>query len=229
MINFFGSKKPVRTSNSGPEKIRDVHVGCGTEIISGWCNVDIQELPGVDLVLDVTSGLPFSDIDHIFCEHFIEHLRFDDGLRFLEGCWRSLTQGGMLRISTPNLDWVYLTHYSVDAGRAADKISNTFMLNRAFYGWGHQFLYSREMMLEVLGAVGFRDVVECEYGNSDHAAFQGLERHERYEATPELPDVLIFEATKHGEETGGGDSRDTLLRRAHDEILGMLTWKVEGS
>jgi len=97
-------KKPVAPKRPETEVSRRLHVGCGTEIISGWCNIDLQELPGIDLVLDVTREFPFSDADYIFCEHFIEHLRFDDGLRFLEGCWRSLTDGGVLRISTPNLD-----------------------------------------------------------------------------------------------------------------------------
>jgi predicted SAM-dependent methyltransferase len=204
-----------------------LHVGCGSEIIPGWCNIDVQKLPGVDLVLDVTRGFRFSDIDYIFAEHFIEHLRFDEGLRFLEDCWRSLADGGVLRISTPNLDWVYVTHYSVDPGQAGNKVSNTFMLNRAFYGWGHQFLYSREMMLEVLAAVGFSDVVECEYGSSDHVDLLGLERHERCEATPEMPDVLIFEATKHEIEIGSGNSRDKILKRAQHEFLEKLDWKVE--
>lgn len=220
-------KKQAAPKRPETDASRRLHVGCGTEIISGWCNIDLQDLPGIDLVLDVTREFPFSDVDYIFCEHFIEHLRFDDGLRFLDGCWRSLTEGGVLRISTPNLDWVYLTHYSVEPGHSVDRVSNTFMLNRAFYGWGHQFLYSREMMFEVLGAVRFRDVVECEYGVSDHAALQGLERHERCEATPELPDVLIFEATKHEAEVEERNVRETILRRAQDEFLAMLSWKVE--
>lgn len=223
----FLRKKPSALKGPAAEVGRRLHIGCGSEIIPGWFNVDVQELPGVDMVLDVTRGFPFSDIDYIFCEHFVEHLRFDDGLHFLDGCWRSLTDGGVLRISTPNLDWVYLTHYSVDPGRAADRISNTFMLNRAFYGWGHQFLYSREMLLEVLGAVGFHDVVECTYGSSDHGALVGLERHEQYPGTPELPDVLIFEATRHGTKDRNGSERDAILRRAQDEFLGMLSWKLE--
>jgi len=179
------------------------------------------------MVLDVTEEFSFSDAEFIYCEHFIEHLRFDQGLGFLEACYEALSDGGVLRLSTPNLDWVYLTHYST-AGSAdvRKRISNTFMLNRAFYGWGHQFLYSREILSEVLDAVGFRNIVECEYGISDRSALRRLERHERYESTLELPDVLIFEAEKGGDGKGKRTARDTLLRQAREEFLGMLEWKL---
>ena len=36
-----------------------LHVGCGPERLDGWVNVDIQQLPSVDVVADVTQGLPF--------------------------------------------------------------------------------------------------------------------------------------------------------------------------
>lgn len=217
----------MQANRSEHETARNLHVGCGTEIIPGWCNIDVQELPGVDLVLDVTRGFPFSDVNYIFCEHFIEHLRFDDGVHFLHGCWRALNETGVLRISTPNLDWVYLTHYSVEPGRASDKISNTLMLNRAFYGWGHQFLYSREMLLAILEAVGFCDVVECDYGVSAHGSLQGLERHERCGSTPELPDVLIFEATRGHPGSDAAELREAILNQAHEEFLQMLNWRLD--
>lgn len=225
-MGFLRGKSRVPT-RAVSEPVRRLHVGCGTEVIDGWCNIDIQDLPGVDFVLDVTQEFPFRDVEYIFSEHFIEHLRFDDGIRFVENCWWSLVDGGSLRISTPNLDWVYLTHYSVDPDCSAERISKTFMLNRAFYGWGHKFLYSRDMLVAVLEAVGFVEIVEYEYGVSRHSALQGLERHERYESAPDLPDVLIFEATKRGLEVPGTGARDELVKLGQEQFLGMLEWKIE--
>jgi predicted SAM-dependent methyltransferase len=227
-VRFLRRESKARNS-PGTEELRRLHVGCGTEIIPGWCNIDIQDLPGVDIVLDITEGFNFSDAEYIYCEHFIEHLRFDQGFDFLAACHEALAEGGVLRLSTPNIDWVYLTHFSADTTDVQKRVANTFMLNRAFYGWGHQFLYSREVLSEVLDAVGFRNIIECEYGMSDRARLAGLERHERYESTPQLPDVLILEAERGRGAAKKKVVRDTILRQAREEFLHMLEWRLDGN
>ena len=51
-----------------------LHVGCGSLILPGWINVDLESQPGVDHVLDVRRGLPFGNLRYVFAEHFLEHL-----------------------------------------------------------------------------------------------------------------------------------------------------------
>lgn len=173
-----------------------LHVGCGTEAIPGWVNLDNKALPGVDRVIDVTAGLPFDGVSAIYAEHFIEHLSLDQGLAFLRECRRALRDDGVMRLSTPNLDWVYLTHYRVGQWPGAEEsVSDCFVLNRAFHGWGHQFLYNRETLAAVLRASGFASVSFHRYGESGVEALRGLERHRTWEDTPELPHVIIAEAT----------------------------------
>src|SRR6185295_12936038 len=100
-------RKPARrppAETTGPIRL---HVGCGPMTLNGWVNVDNQPYPGVDYVLDVTQGLPFSNAEFIFAEHFIEHLEFDAARTFLKNCRKILRDDGTLRVSTPNLDWVW--------------------------------------------------------------------------------------------------------------------------
>ncbi len=173
-----------------------LHIGCGQEAIPGWINIDNRELPGVDRVLDVRQGLPFQNASAIYAEHFLEHLALEDGLAFLRECRRTLAPEGILRLSTPNLDWVYATHYRTGTACSSEtKISDCFQLNRAFHGWGHQFLYNREALESVLHAAGFRSVSFYRYGESAAAQLSGLERHQTWEDTPELPHVIIAEAS----------------------------------
>jgi predicted SAM-dependent methyltransferase len=172
-----------------------LHVGAGRERLEGWINIDIQPLPGVDVVADVTRGLRFSGAEAVFAEHFLEHLRLDDALRFLVECHRALAPGGWLRLSTPNLEWVWQTHYRLDLP-AADKARAALRLNRAFHGWRHRFLWNREMLAEALEGCGFRDVRWCRYGESELPVFQGIERHELYADSTSLPHVLIAEACR---------------------------------
>jgi len=174
-----------------------LHVGCGRAHVSGWVNIDTQALPGVDVVADVRRGFAYGDgeAEAIFAEHFLEHLTISEALLFLGESHRVLAPDGCLRLSTPNLDWVWSTHYTLDAD-APRKRDAAIALNRAFHGWRHQFLWNREMLEEALAAHGFDDLRWCAYGDSDRALFRNLERHERYTDSPTLPHVLIVEARK---------------------------------
>jgi len=153
-------------------------------------------MPGVDRVLDVGEGLPFENVAFLYAEHFLEHLTLNAALAFLRGCRRVLLPSGVLRLSTPNLDWVILTHYHY--GRWADDseaVRECLGVNRAFHGWGHQFLYNRQTLTLALRSAGFERVVFRGYGESDVAELRGLERHEPYDDNPEVPHVIIAEGT----------------------------------
>jgi len=157
----------------------------------------------------------------IFCEHFIEHLRFDDGVRFLQNCLKSLRGG-----DTPNLDYVYLTHYRVGEPEPDRRSANAFMLNRAFYGWGHQFLYNETLLRQLLEAIGFSGATACRYGESSHEELRGLERHERPEHTSDLPDVVVLEAKKGHEPHEDSEPLQVLLRKADEGFLRHLQWRL---
>ncbi len=164
--------------------------------MESWVNIDNQSYPGVDVVLDVTLGLPFEDVEFVFAEHFIEHLSLDDARNFLREARRILATDGILRLSTPNIDWVWATHYHPGQWETDEQsMSECFSLNRAFRGWGHQFLFNRATLEAVLRDVGFSTINWCRYGESAHEPLRGIERHETWVDTPELPHVLVVEAT----------------------------------
>ena len=174
-----------------------LHIGSGPVAIPGWTNVDIHAWPGVDVVLDVRQPWPFSEVELIFAEHFLEHLTLADGIAFLRSCRSVLREDGVLRLSTPNLDWVWLTHYKQpDVMTAEEQLFGCLEMNRAFHGWGHKFLYNRHTLALALTTAGFATVVTCQYGESTRPDLQGLERHERHRDLPEAPSVLVVEA--HG-------------------------------
>ena len=189
-MRLFRRAPPVP---AGPVRL---HVGSGSESLPGWVNIDSRALPGVDRVLDVRRGLPFRDVASIYAEHFLEHLSLDEGLAFLAECRLALAEAGVLRLSTPNLDWVYATHYRpLSWTGEVDGIRDCMQMNRAFRGWGHQFLYNRQTLAAAMKGAGFANLVFCRYGASERPELAGLERHETWQDTPELPHVLIVEAS----------------------------------
>src|SRR6185503_9057741 len=91
-----------------------LHVGCGNTRLPGWINIDKFRTPAVDYVVDIRYGLPFQGLMYIYAEHFLEHLSYEEATQFLAHCRQALGTDGVLRLSTPNLDWVYATQYHLD-------------------------------------------------------------------------------------------------------------------
>lgn len=174
-----------------------LHIGSGPHHLDGWTNVDSQPYPGVDRVVDIAREFPFEDLSFVFAEHFIEHLAYSDALKLLRDCRRALRDDGVLRLSTPNLDWVWASHYR-RVLNDEEQILGCFALNRAFRGWGHQFLYNFGTLAATLRDAGFVNVVRCEYGESAHPELRGLEAHERNPDFDGLSHILIVEATGRG-------------------------------
>lgn len=195
-----------------------LQVGCGASPIAGWINVDVQQLPGVDLVLDVREGIPFRDLAAIFAEHFLEHLTVEEALDFLGEARAALASDGRIRLSTPNLEWVWASH-DPRGGENAERQRKALVANRAFYGWEHRFLWTEPLLAEALAASGFVGVRFCAYGESEEPELAGLERHERCPDAPDLPHVLIVEAAR-GERQPKRLARLRELLR--DEFLGHL-------
>ncbi|MEM7480458.1 MAG: methyltransferase domain-containing protein [Acidobacteriota bacterium] len=189
MALFQRKKSPPATSGV------KLHIGSGKHRLEGWVNVDIQDIPGVDVVADVTDGLDFKHVQAVYAEHFLEHLEIGDAIDFLLECRRVLSDDGWLRLSTPNLDWVWSTHLPPHL-EGEEKQLATIRANRAFYGWRHRFLWTREFLHRALEACGFDEIAWFRYGASGREVFQGLERHETYTDTEDLPHVLVVEARR---------------------------------
>ncbi|HEU0104635.1 MAG TPA: methyltransferase domain-containing protein [Vicinamibacteria bacterium] len=157
-------------------------LGSGRAPIPEWVNIDLHL--GADVVLDLTSGIPAppGSVETVYSEHLIEHFSLEEGLALLRECRRVLEPAGILRIATPDLatlvddyrhtwrthDWVSWPEYRwVDSGAR--------MLNQAFRGWGHLYLYDFEDLSARLESAGFRDVRRCAIGESEHPHLRGLE------------------------------------------------------
>jgi predicted SAM-dependent methyltransferase len=180
-----------------PQGIKKVHVGCGPHaVLPDWWNVDIRSFRGIDEVMDATQPWPCVDLDYVFAEHFIEHLALNRALQFLIHAGNSLRIGGVIRLSTPNLEWVVHTHFQTGQVSVEKRLMDTLRTNRAFHGWGHQFLYSREMLLHLMQKIGYQEITLCQYGQSLHPALNNLEKHGNFSISAGFPSVIIVESTR---------------------------------
>jgi SAM-dependent methyltransferase len=79
-----------------------VDLGCGSRKMAGAIGMDIVAVPGVDVLADMSRGLPFrtSSLDGIYAYHVLEHL--DDFLGAVGEIWRVLKDGGLAYIKAPH-------------------------------------------------------------------------------------------------------------------------------
>ena len=81
-----------------------LHLGCGKKILDGYVNVDIVSATGVDVVCDVSDGIPFPDsvFEEVLAVDFIEHIPPDRTIHLMNEVWRVLAPGGRFSIHVPS-------------------------------------------------------------------------------------------------------------------------------
>lgn len=96
-------------------KPHKLHLGCGNVILpkeEGWINVDSRDLPGVDIVQDISNLsppiFPNNSADVIYACHVLEHFGFNNVIPSVNQVlinWRNvLKRDGELWLSVPDLE-----------------------------------------------------------------------------------------------------------------------------
>jgi predicted SAM-dependent methyltransferase len=114
------------------------------------------------------------------------------GITHMKDCLRVLKPGGVIRIATPDLQFL-LDYFAgkplnpVQQGFLKEMMdefhpglplsSPTILLNEFVRDWGHQFIYDREVLRQSMELAGFAEVASCNVKESVHPVLHGLERH----------------------------------------------------
>jgi predicted SAM-dependent methyltransferase len=148
-----------------------VNLGGGGNCLDGCLTADID--PRADVYVDITQPLPFPDhsVDSIFCEEAIEHISKSAGAETLREGFRILKPGGIIRVSTPDLDYF--------AARL-----NGDEINSIFYEHAHVYLYTRHELFEAFRRARFENVRSYACGEG---ALGYLDSHAiRFQHSPEI-------------------------------------------
>lgn len=171
-----------------------LNVGCGHNILPSWLNVDLQGGRRGTVFMDATRRWPFDEksFDAILCEHTIEHMPKDAGVRLLAEALRVLRPGGRIRVVTPDLGAMAkmildplrpeCRHYLrfVAGFHGQGEISACDAMNYLFYSYGHRYIYTAGELTQHVHAAGFEDIVETRAGYPAHDAFHGAEGHANF-------------------------------------------------
>jgi predicted SAM-dependent methyltransferase len=182
-----------------------VNVGAGSVALQGWINTDVGWRTAN--YLDLTKPWPLSagSVDRIYGDNVIEHFPLDVCRTVLRYCWDALSEGGALRLATPDIERTaraYLEDPQLTAahlarhrrhGFPADHPVDMLRITYAYHGHHLGYCFDWAALSAELAAAGFVDIRRYEAGHSDDPSFRGLEhRHEATEAATEL----IVEARK---------------------------------
>lgn len=154
-------EKLRRQAESGTVKI---NLGCGHKPKDDYINVDMRDIPGVDIVAAVDL-LPFEEnsVSEIYSSHLIEHFPEEKLVRHILPYWlKVLKPGGTIRIVAP------------DAESMCKAFSNGEMSFRDFKevtfgaqdydGDFHYTMFTPDSITEILNKVGFIKARLLDYG-----------------------------------------------------------------
>lgn len=184
-----------------------VQLGGGPNLLDGWLNSDLVH---GEIYLNATRRFPLPDasLAYVFSEHMIEHVSESQGLHMIRESYRVLRPGGVLRVTTPDLQKV-ITIYEDDNPSVSLREYLSFldetlpsdahpraaqMLNTYMRAWGHRFVYDEEDLTAKLLDAGFSQVKRVEPGESEHAVLRGVETHEPPWAN--AAEAMCLEATR---------------------------------
>lgn len=129
----------------------NINLGCGNKIMENYINIDVVQLPGVDLVISLEDAkLPFQNnsVKTVVCDHILEHI--DNFLFLMEEIYRICKPNAVIH--------VYVPYYKYE-GSFRDPTHKRFFSERSFdyFSPYSQFNYYSKARFEVL---------ECKLTNS---------------------------------------------------------------
>jgi predicted SAM-dependent methyltransferase len=183
-------------------EVKKLQLGSGINHFEGWLNTEAD-------TVNVTIRFPIDDnvFDYVYNEHMIEHITWEQGLFMLKESYRVLKPGGKIRVTTPGIEFLidlYINRNEtnnnyIEWGTIVNGLpfaDPTIVINNFVRGWGHQFIYSKELLVKTLEMAGFQNMREYNISESDDINFQNLENAGRMPPGYLQMESMTIEATK---------------------------------
>ena len=135
-----------------------LNIGCGYQINEGMINIDMRELPGVDVVADATNiDLPKEVAAGITCSHVLEHFPHEKVRRAILPHWVSLLRkGGYFRATVPDAEGM-IAAFAEGKMSFENLRTVTFGLQEYVEDF-HHTMFSRGSLRQILEEAGLGDV-----------------------------------------------------------------------
>lgn len=197
--------------------VHGVQFGCGGRLPKDVVNTDLVGFTDIRLEStapgrvyrvngapflhhDVTQPLPAEDgaFEWAYSEHLVEHIPQAHAIVWLKDVRRLLRPGGLLRLTTPDLERYVRAYVDRDEaffaehsrrlrefGLPAMPTRRAFMVNQIFQFWGHRWIYDFDELVHLLTQAGFAvgAVRRCEFQEGARAEVVALDSEVRRDET----------------------------------------------
>lgn len=148
-----------------------LHIGCGSRIIPGFINIDIQDYPHVDH-LTSAEKLDFAEdvsVDLIYSSHVLEHYGRDEFTAVLREWFRVLKFGGTLRLSVPDFRACAKVYYERGLENGLSGLVGLICGGQKDQYDFHKMIFDEPFLATALYAVGFSTVRPWDWKHTEHA------------------------------------------------------------
>ena len=147
---------------------------------------------------DIIKGLPIkqNSCDGLFCSHILEHLSLNDLRKALINSYSILKENGIFRCIVPDIECL-ARHYiaELDSGNKSASLSfieDTLlgikerpkgfkrMVISSFGNARHNWMWDKYSLTEELNIIGFREIRECKFNDSNDEMFKHVEEENRF-------------------------------------------------
>jgi predicted SAM-dependent methyltransferase len=163
---------PERVAAARAKGALRINLGCGHIPLRDYLNVDMRDLPGVDIMADA-DDLPFDmgSVDEVFSAHLLEHFPQEALRRRLLPYWHGLLRpGGIFRAVTPDAA-------AMLAGAGAgtygfEDFREVVFGTQDYVGDYHYNLFTPDSLRQLLEEAGFRQVTVPVSGRRNGRCFE---------------------------------------------------------
>jgi len=153
-----------------------LHLGCGRRDFKGWVNVDLIDLPHINHKTSIENLGMFDNecADIIYSSHTLEYFDRFQVLDVLTEWRRVLKFNGILRLAVPNFKALMEVYIQTDdlsniLGPMYGRMNiHTPLENKCIY---HKTIYDFNSLEKVLTDVGFENVREYDWRQTEHAHY----------------------------------------------------------
>ena len=181
------SFRNVMTRRAMRHRSRPINLRLGeSRHFQGWLSTNYQVF--TRHYLDATKTYGQGLCQYIFADNVIEHLDKENGFLLLNRAFEALRSGGVIRVTTPDLEQITKKYLDRDL-KALNDFQNDLsnhrldiqefpdLLRITFTAFGHHkgFIYDKATLKALLEKIGFVNVSFHLPGQSDRIELQGLE------------------------------------------------------
>lgn len=187
------------------ESVRPVQLEIGgTAERAGWVVTNVSAT--ARHFLDATGPWPFEDgaLSYVYSDNVIEHVTLEQGRAMMAEAYRCLRPGGVIRMVTPDLGQ-HIDLYRAGDAALSSPVAESYramgltvahpidLVRIPIASFEHHvgYLYDFPTLAAELEAVGFRDAVRHDPGESSHEALRDLDQR-----THEGSAQMAVEATR---------------------------------